>query len=81
MRISTKTSLDVSQESEDLIFKEFRIPAVSSQSKDYFWTKLCDKLDKRLPIILRRGFSKRNQEVRISKQKIYFPTGSNRLLC
>jgi hypothetical protein len=81
VRISSKTSLDVPQESEDIVCKEFRIPAVSSQSKDYFWAKLRDKLDKGLPIILRGGFSKRNQEVRISKQKIYFPTGSNRLLC
>ena len=81
MRISTKTSLDVPQESEDLICEEFRIPAISSQSKDYFWTKLCDKLDKGLSIILRGGFSKRNQKGRIIKQKIYFPTGSDRLLC
>ena len=66
MRISTKTSLDVSQESEDFVCKEFRIPTISSQSKDYFWAKLCDKLDKGLPIILRVGFSKRNQEVRIN---------------
>lgn len=52
MWISTKASLDVFEESKDSLCKEFLISPIFTECKDYFWAKLCDKLDQRLPIVL-----------------------------